>query len=477
MRNELQHHQDLQKTFEQIIDLLKKHELVATLVRKQQSPRQSLLQSLVEKQNVTELKQKLQQLHPADIAFILERLPLTQRKFIWDLVKVEHYGAILLEVADAVRASLIADMEQGEIIGVAKNLDSDEIADLVPSLPKDTVFELLTSLDSQNRAQVQSVMAFPEETVGALMDFDMVTVREDVTLEVVLRYLRLRGKIPDQVDQLFVVDKGGQLKGVLPLKDLVTQPLEREVKEAMMNDPVFFYTDDANREAAQVFERYDLLSAPVVNSHHQLVGCLGIDVIMDFINEQSQRERLNQVGLKEDEDLFAPVWKSGRNRWAWLVLNLMTAFLASRVIGFFEGTIEKLVALAALMPIVASVGGNTGNQTIALIIRGLALKQINTSNFNYLILKEISISLINGILWGTVVGILAYMLYHHVALSLVMISAMILNLLIAALAGIFIPMGLHYLGRDPVMGSSVILTALTDSMGFFIFLGLATLFL
>jgi magnesium transporter len=472
-----QHHKNLSDILSQLIVLLEKQELEQALVEKQHTPHQDLVQSLVKKKNVTQLQQKVQQLHPADVAFILERLPLNQRKKIWDLVNVEHYGAILLEVSDGVRESLIADMAEHEIIVAAKHLDSDEIADLVPDLPRDIVFDLLTSLDSENRDQVQKVMIFPEGTAGALMDFDMVMVREDVTIEVVLRYLRWRKQIPPQTDQLFVVDSHSQLKGLLPLHDLITHPLEKTVAEVMMREPIFFYTNDALREVAEVFERYDLISAPVVNSHQQLVGCIGIDVVLDFVNEQSQKEKFNQVGLHEEEDLFAPIWKSGRNRWVWLALNLMTAFIASRVIGLFEDTIGQLVALATLMPIVASIGGNTGNQTAALIIRGLALKQINGSNFKHLIVKELGISLMNGLLWGAVVGLFAYLIYQNIVLAGLIFSAMILNLLIAALAGVFIPMGLHKVGRDPVMGSSVMLTAITDSMGFFIFLGLATLFI
>lgn len=477
MRDEHQHQRNLQNALAQILELLKKQALVTALVRKQDMPRHKLVESLVEKQNITELEHQLQRLHPADIAFVLESLPLKSRQIVWNHIKEEHYGAVLLEVSDVVRENLIAEMEHSKIIRVAKGLESDEIADLVPNLPKDTVFELLTSLDSHNRAQVQSLLAFPEGTVGALMDFEMVTVREDMTLELVLHYLRRRGQLPTQTDQLFVVDNNNRLTGVLPLKDLLIQELSTPVTQMMIAQPICFYTDQAAHEVTQAFERYDLITAPVVNSHRQLVGCLSVDVIMDFINERSQKERLNQVGLNDEEDLYAPLWKSGKNRWAWLLVNLMTAFVASRIIGFFEGTIERLVALATLMPIVASVGGNTGNQTVALVIRGLALNQINANNFRYLLFKETSISLINGALWGSLVGLFAYLLYWQFSLSLVMVGAMMLNLLIASLAGVFIPISLHQLGRDPVMGSSVMLTAITDGMGFFIFLGLATMFL
>ncbi|EIJ42533.1 Mg2+ transporter MgtE [Beggiatoa alba B18LD] len=475
--NELRHQRNLQETLQHIYHLLEKQKLVNELVRKQDTPRHELVQSLVAKQHLVELKHKLAQLHPADLAFILESLPLDDRIKVWELIPLEKYGAILLEVSEVVRDSLIASMERHQIIHVTEHLDSDEIADLMPALPKDTVFEILTQLDSQNRAQVQSVMQFPEGTAGALMDFDMITVREDVSLDTVLRYLRRLGKIPHQTDQLFVVDRNSTIKGVLPLTELLIHPPEALVSHVMRENFTAFYTDDSAHEIAQAFERYDLISAPVMNSHHQLVGCLGVDVVVDFIDETLQRERLNQAGLEEEEDLFAPIWKSGRNRWAWLALNLMTAFIASRIIGLFEDTIQQLVALATLMPIVASIGGNTGNQTVALVIRGLALKKVNASNFLHLFFKEITISLMNGLLWGSVVGLFAFLLYQEIKLAMVMMAAMVLNLLIAALAGVFIPLGLSKLGRDPVMGSSVILTALTDSMGFFIFLGLASLFL
>ncbi|ALG68693.1 magnesium transporter [Beggiatoa leptomitoformis] len=475
--NELRHQRNLHDTLLQVNHLLEKQKLVNALVRKQDTPRHELVQSLVAKQHLVELKHKLEQLHPADLAFVLESLPLDDRLKVWELIPVEKYGAILLESAEAVRDSLIANMERHQIIHVAEHLDSDEIADLMPALPKDTVFEILTQLDSQNREQVQSVMRFPEGTAGALMDFDMITVREDVNLDTVLRYLRRLGKIPHQTDQLFVVDRNSIIKGVLPLTELLIHAPDDSVHDVMRNEFISFYTDDSAHEISQAFERYDLISAPVINSHNQLVGCLGVDVVVDFIDATLQRERLNQAGLEEEEDLFAPVWKSGRNRWAWLALNLMTAFIASRIIGMFEDTIEKLVALATLMPIVASIGGNTGNQTVALVIRGLALKKINADNFLHFFFKEITISLMNGILWGSVVGVFALLLYQDIRLALVMMAAMILNLLIAALAGVFIPVGLSKCGRDPVMGSSVMLTALTDSMGFFIFLGLATIFL
>lgn len=473
----IQHQRNLAETLRQVVDLLNKQQLVSDLVKKQDSPRHELVQTLVAKQQLAALQQKLQQLHPADLAYVLEQLPLRDRIKVWDLIEVPRYGAILLEVSDAVRTSLIDDLEQRELIHAIEYLDSDEIADLMPDLPSDMVRAVMKSLDQQDRAQVQSVLEFPEGSVGALMDFEMITVRQDVNLDVVLRYLRRRGEIPSGVDQLFVVDRTGVIQGTLKLNLLLISAPETMVAQLMDRDALFFYTHDSAAETAHAFERYDLISAPVVNLHQQVVGCLGIDAVMDFVEARASRERLSQVGLSEEEDLFAPLWRSARNRWLWLAINLMTAFFASRVIGMFEATIVQLVALATLMPIVASVGGNTGNQTVALMIRGLALKQINRSNLRYLLLKELGIAAVNGSLWGSVMGLFALLLYQNIALALVMMAAMMLNLMIAALAGLLIPLTLQHLGRDPVMGSSVMLTFMTDSMGFFIFLGLASVFL
>ena len=472
-----EHEKNVQATLQHILELLSKQRLVETLVSRQPMAQHDLVQSLVVRQHRTELRNRLARLHPADIAYVLESLPLEDRRLVWALVPTELDGAVLLEVSDAVRETLIADMDRREILEVAEHLDSDELADLVPDLPKDVVPELLGSLPSEDRAEVQSVLAFPEGTVGALMDLDLVSVREDKSLDVVHRYLRVRGELPPHCNQLTVVDRGAVLKGALPLDVLVTRDPEATVGDVMDREPVYFHTYDEARDASLAFDRYGLVSAPVVNAHGQVVGRLTVDAVMDYMRETAERELLSQAGLREEEDLFAPVTKSARNRWGWLALNLLTAFIASRVIGAFEGTIEKLVALAALMPIVASIGGNTGNQTVALTIRGLALDQIQESNVRYLLRKEVTVSLLNGAVWGAVMGGLTYLIYRDWHLALIMLAAMSLNLLLASLAGVFIPLGLKAAGRDPALGSSVILTAITDSMGFLIFLGLAALFL
>ncbi|MDM7857508.1 magnesium transporter [Thiopseudomonas acetoxidans] len=461
----------LQERFTQVVNSLQRLHVI------DESQGYSREPGSAQEQVLAELQQTVTELHSADIAFILEGLPLDERLTVWQLVRVESDGDILLEVSDAVRETLLADMDDHEIIAAAKELDVDELAELAPELPHDVVYELIEALDAQQRDRVRSALSYEEDQVGSIMDYEMVTVRDDVALEVVLRYLRRLKELPDHLDKLFVVDHEGYLKGVLPIKRLLVNDPEKKVAEIMADDPVTFHPDEDSADAAQAFERYDLISAPVIEKSGRLVGRLTIDEMVDVIREESEEEVLSRAGLREEEDIFASVWKSIANRWAWLAINLITAFVASRVIGLFEHSIEKLVALAALMPIVAGIGGNSGNQTITMIVRAMALEQLSTGNTNRLLRKELGVAFINGIIWGGVIGVVAWLLYDYFALGMVMIAAMTLNLLLAAMMGVLIPMTMVRLGRDPALGSSVLITAMTDSGGFFIFLGLATMFL
>jgi len=429
-------------------------------------------------EHLTELRAQLDALHPADIAYILEALPLEERRYVWNLVKANRDGEILLEVSDAVRESLIEFMAPHELKAAAETLDADELADLAPDLPPEVIEDVFKALSSDEREQLRAAMSYDEGSVGALMDFDLVTVREDVSLEVVLRYLRRFDELPNHTDKLFVVDREEHLIGILTLEALLITDPDKEVSEVMQHEPkVSFSPNDDASDAAQAFERYDLVSAPVVDRSNRLIGRLTVADMVDFIREESEAEILNQVGLREEEDIFASVWDSVKNRWSWLAINLVTAFIASRVIGAFEGSIEKLVALAALMPIVAGIGGNSGNQTITMIVRAIAVGQIEQSALKRLIKKELGVALFNGLTWGGLLGVLAWWLYKSISLGMVMTAAMTLNLLLAASAGVLIPMMRQRFGTDPAIGSSVMITALTDSGGFFIFLGLATLFL
>jgi magnesium transporter len=323
-------------------------------------------------------------------------------------------------------------------------------------------------------------MSYPDDSVGALMDFEMITIREDVTLEVVLRYLRRFDELPDHTDQVFVVDRHEVLKGGLPLDRLLINEPETEVRKVMRTDLLTLSPLDEAGEAAQAFERYNLVSAPVIDERGRLVGRLTVDEVVDVIREEGEEAALGRVGLREDEDLFATVWQSAKNRWLWLAVNLCTAFFASRVIGQFEGTIEKVVALATLMTVVMGIAGNSGNQTMTLMIRSIALGHVTSGNSRRLILKELAISGLNGLMWGGVAGAFAWFIYRDSAqgwlIGLTLLLAMTLNMMVGALVGMFIPLMLERSGRDPAIGSSVLLTFTTDSMGVFIFLGLATLF-
>jgi magnesium transporter len=368
-------------------------------------------------------------------------------------------------------------MDSAELVAAAETLEADELADIAPDLPPSVIEQVVQRLSAEERERLRAALSYPEGTVGALMDFDHVAVREDVTLEAATRYLRRLDELPDHTDQLFVVDRALRLRGALPLARLIVSDLELQVGSVMLPLTVRFEPGDAAEQAASAFERYDLVSAPVVEADGRLMGRLTVDAVVDHIRQQSAESRLAEAGLQQEEDVFAPVLDSFRNRWAWLAVNLVTALIASRVIGAFEESIAQLVALAALMPIVAGIGGNSGNQTLTMIVRAHALGQIQRGYWLKLLGKEIGLALLNGAVWGTLLGMLAYALYDNVALGGVMALAMMLNFVLAALMGVAIPWSRARLGRDPALGSTVLITAATDSGGFFIFLGLATLFL
>src|SRR5262245_3793395 len=468
---------DAQENVHRVVDLLRRQEIVAGLVRRQEGPRQELVENLVQKLHVVELQKYLDSLHPADVADILEALPPAQRLVVWDLVKTDREGEILLEVSDAVRETLIAHMDEDELVAATGQLDTDEIADLAPDLPREVIQDVFQSLSPAEREQLREAMSYEEGTVGALMDFDMISVREDVTLKVVLDNLRRLDEMPDHTDQLFAVDRGGQLKGLLPVNRLLVNDPETAVSAVVEPATTRLRAEDKAQDAASAFERYDLVSAPVVDGHGKLSGRVTVNAVVDYIRHETDSDQLSAGGLREDEDLFSSVWASIRNRWTWLAVNLVTAFIASRVIGLFEHSIAKLVALAALMPIVAGISGNSANQTTTMIVRALALGQISSAHARMLFTREAGVSVINGLIWGGVVGLFAFLIYHSWQLGLVMMLAMLLSLLLAAIIGVAIPLLMEKLGRDPAVGSSVMLTAITDSGGFFIFLGLATVFL
>ena len=419
----------------------------------------------------------LHELHPADVAAVLESLPPKERVLVWKLASPEEDGDVLLEVSDSVRESLIETMDKAELVAAVEDMDADDLADLADDLPTHVVDEVLQTRDEEERAQVQAAMSYEDNQVGAVMNFEIVSIRGDVTCEVVLRYLRRFDSLPDHTDKIFVVDDNDILQGVLPIRKLLVADPEELVENIMAKDVVKFRPEDNVEEAAAAFERYDLVTAPVVDENKKLIARLTVDEMVDVIREEGEADMLNMAGLDEDEDLFAPVWDSVKNRWVWLAVNLVTAFISSRVIGMFEGSIAQIVALATLMPIVAGIGGNSGNQTITMIVRSLASSQISNAQAFRLLKKELGVALVNGLIWGSVMGLVSFALYHNVGIGLVMVAAMTLNLLLAAFLGVMIPVCMEKWGKDPARGSSVLITAFTDSGGFLIFLGLATMFL
>ncbi len=474
--------EEAQRALARVQALLEKQRRVESLVEREQTPAQDkrpLVEQLVHRQHLTELKSIVDRLHPADVAYVLEALPPEDRITVWDSVKAEIDGEVLLEVSDAVRESLIAAMDPAELVAAAQTLEADELADLAPHLPPEVVESVSQTLTTKERAQLHAAMSYPEDSVGARMDFELLSIRDDVTLEVVLRYLRGFDSLPHHTDQVFVVDREGMLRGALPLDRLLVSQPDTAVAAVMKTDVLTLAPMDDVGEVAQAFERYDLVSAPVVDANGRLVGRLTVDKVVDVIREESEQEVLAAAGLREEEDLFASVWQSAKNRWLWLAVNLCTAFFASRVIGAFELTIEKVVALATLMTIVMGISGNSGNQTMTLMIRSIALGQVTGANAKRLIFKELAIAGLNGLVWGGIAGSVAWWLYADIPqgplIGATMLIAMTLNMTVGALVGMFVPLTLQRLGRDPALGSSVLLTFTTDSMGVFIFLGLATL--
>ena len=423
------------------------------------------------------LRATLDDLHPADVAHILEALPLDERLFVWDLVKAEREGDILVETSDAVRESLIASMDAPELVAAAATLDTDDLAELAPDLPSEVVEEVKKTLDPEEREQLRQAMSYEEDMVGALMDFELVEVRPDVSLEVVMRYLRRFDELPANTDQVFVVDREDKLLGVLPTNVILVTHEDKLVSDVMTESKISFEPTDHADSAAAAFERYDLVSAPVVDANGVLVGRVTVAEVLDFVRESAEEDLRAQAGLREEEDIFASVWKSVQNRWQWLALNLLTAFVASRATDLFQGSIAKLAVLAVLQTIVAGIGGNSGNQTLTMIARAIALGQVGTEHFRRLVNKEMAVAGINGLIFGGAIGLVIGLMEQNLLLGFVLTLAMTLNLLLAAVMGVVIPMWRYRRGQDPAAGSSVLLTAVTDTGGFFIFLGLATLIL
>ena len=427
--------------------------------------------------NLLAVRNALADLHPSELADLLESLPSEIRDELWVHVDRNVEGDVLAHANDSVRAALLENMAPHEVAAATATLDSDDAADILQDLPDALADEVLRTMDEQNRARIASVLSYAEDTAGGLMNVDMVTVRADVEAEVVLRYLRVLGKIPDKTDSLMVVDRENIYLGVLSLASLVSAPAEQFVGDLMTLDAegIPAATDAAN--VAIVFEQRDLLSAAVVDGNGTLLGRITVDDVIDVIRERGEHSFMSAAGLDEEDDIFAPVLVSTKRRAMWLGINLATAFMAAWVIGRFEATIEQLVALAILMPVVASMGGVAGSQTLTIVIRGLALGQVGSGNARLLLYRELGIGLLNGVLWAIVVAGVAAAWFADGWLGVVIGVAIVINLVVAAFSGAVIPLILRRMNIDPALAGGVVLTTVTDAVGFVAFLGLATIFL
>ncbi|MEE9321835.1 MAG: magnesium transporter [Granulosicoccus sp.] len=416
----------------------------------------------------------MQAMHPAEIADAIESLPPARRRVLWDLVDREVEGEVLMEVGDEVRTSLVLDMDIEELRAATEQLDLDDMADFIQSLPEKLTANVLAGMDRQDRQRLEQVLLYPENSAGGLMNLDTITVRGDVTLDVVMRYLRRRGEMPRHTDRLWVTDRYGRYRGELPIRRLLTRPIDALVSDVSRKDmePLHVLTSDS--DVVRTFEDYDLVSAPVVDDNNRLMGRVTIDDVVDVIREDAEQSVMSMAGLNQEDDIFSPVLKSTRKRALWLGVNLLTALLASWVIAQFEGTLERVVTLAVLMTVVPSMGGVAGSQTLTLVIRGQALKQINRNNIRALLSRELAIAILNGLLWAMIVAALVWLWLDDLMIGLILGTALIINLFTAAYAGLMLPVLMRRFGVDPALAGGVVLTTVTDVVGLLAFLGLAT---
>ena len=441
------------------------------------SDRLEILTEALDSGAASRISNLLSNLHSAEIADLLESFPHGPREILWGLVQPNDHGETLVHLNDEVRAGLIEEMNTDDLVAATEGLDADDLADLIKDLPGAVIQEILRSMDKQNRERLVAVLHYPEDSAGGLMNVDTVTVRADVSLDVVLRYLRLHIDIPDNTDNLIVVDRNDYYKGILPLSRLLTNDPDLMVALIMDRDALTIPASMSDTEVARLFENHDLLSAPVVSEEGKLLGRITIDDVVDVIREDADQSLMRLAGLDEEDDTFAPVVKSARRRAVWLGINLFTALLASWVIGLFQGTLEQVVALAVLMPIVASMGGIAGSQTLIIVIRGMALGQIGNTNARWLMYKELAVSALNGIGWALVVAVIAGAWFQDQTIGIIIGAALVINLIFAAVAGLSIPFILKTMHVEPAHAGTVLLTTVTDIVGFVVFLGLGTIFL
>jgi magnesium transporter len=436
------------------------------------------LMTALEASDHDEAKHQIKELHPGEIALLFEAIQPKDRSILWPGIEISIQGEILKEVSEDVQSQLIAEMSVDSLVKATEKLDTDDLADIVPNMPESAVHSLLLTLDFKHRERLNTVLSYPENSAGGLMNTDFITVRPDVSIRAVIRYLRLLKEMPVDTDQVFIVDRDFNYLGSLLITSLLTEDPGQMVEQFMSNDfskPVRADTDES--EVALLFEQRNLISAPVIDENNQLVGRITIDDVVDVIRDQAEHSVMSMVGLDEDEDVFAPIIQSSKKRSIWLGVNLITAFIAVYFIGLFEATLQQKIALAILMPVVASMGGIAGTQTLIIVTRGIATGRVTTANIKALINKEVAVSGLNGIIWSIVIGLITYYWFSDMLLSLIIALAIITNLVVAAFSGAFLPLLLSKLRIDPALAGGVILTTITDVIGFVAFLGLASLFI
>jgi len=423
-----------------------------------------------------QVRRMLNGLQPVEIAHLLESSPPPSRRVLWRLIDKDLEGDVLQELSEDIQGQFLRGMDTAEVVEITEGMDADDLADILQQLPDRVIREVLSAMSAQDRGRVEQVLAYDEDTAGGLMDTDTITVRPRLTLDIVLRYLRRHEELPNSTDNLIVVNRKGQYVGLLPLSKLLTSSPSITVREVMTTDVEAIPANLPDTEVANLFERHNWVSAPVIDTNTTVVGRITIDDVVDVIREDADHSLMSMAGLDEEEDTFAPVMRTAPRRAVWLGVNLLTAIIASAVISIFEDTIDKVVALAVLMPIVASMGGVAGSQTLTVVIRGIALGQIGRSNISWLLSREFRVGLMNGVLWATLTGVIAGAWFNDVIIGVIIAAAMVINLLTAAVAGALLPITLRSFNIDPALAGSVALTTITDVVGFFAFLGLATYF-
>lgn len=436
------------------------------------------LMTALEASEHDEAKHQIKELHPGEIALLFEAIQPKDRSILWPGIEISIQGEVLKEVSEDVQSQLIAEMSVESLVKATEKLDTDDLADIVPNMPESAVHSLLLTLDFKHRERLNTILSYPENSAGGLMNTDFITVRPDVSIRAVIRYLRLLKEMPVDTDQVFVVDRNFNYLGSLLITSLLTEDPGQLVEKFISNDfskPVSADTDES--EVALLFEQRNLISAPVIDEDNQLVGRITIDDVVDVIRDQAEHSVMSMVGLDEDEDVFAPIFQSSKKRSIWLGVNLITAFIAVYFIGLFEATLQQKIALAILMPVVASMGGIAGTQTLIIVTRGIATGKVTAANIRALINKEVAVSGLNGIIWSIVIGLITYYWFSDLLLSLIIALAIITNLVVAAFSGAFLPILLSKLRIDPALAGGVILTTITDVIGFVAFLGLAALFI